>query len=130
MCQAAKEAVWLNGLLEDLGVEFRSPLIINGDNQGAPALARNPDTHPRSKHIDIQYRYTRELIHPGRIAVEYIPTKFMLAGALTKPLPRFEMLIEEMGVYRDESAVALRARRTVGDLVPPSQHHSTVPRSL
>jgi hypothetical protein len=61
MCQAAKEAVWLNGLLEDLGVELRTPLIIYGDNQGALALAQNPDFHPRSKHIDIQYHFTREL---------------------------------------------------------------------
>ncbi len=70
MCQAVKEAVWLDGLLEDLGVELRSPLIIHGDHQGALALAQNPDTHPRSKHIDIQYHYNRELIHAERIAVK------------------------------------------------------------
>ncbi len=95
MCQAAKEAVWLNGLLEDLGIELRSPLLIYGDNQGALALAQNHDSHPRSKHIDIQYHYTR--MRP----VKYIPTKLMIAGALTKPLPRpqFEKLIEAMGVY-------------------------------
>ncbi len=58
MCQAAKEAVWLNGLLEDSGVEVRSPLIIHSDNQGMLALAQNPDTHPCSKHINIQYHYT------------------------------------------------------------------------
>ena len=58
MCQAAKEAVRLNGLLEDLGIEFRTPLIIYGDNQGALALALNPDSHPRSKHVDIQYDFT------------------------------------------------------------------------
>jgi len=79
MCQAAKEAVWLNGLLEDFGIELRSPFIIYGDNQGALALAQNPDTHPRSKHVDIQYHYTRELIHEGRIAVKYIPTRLMIA---------------------------------------------------
>ena len=53
MCQAAKEAVWLSGLLEDLGIELQSPLIIYGDNQGALALAQNPDTHPRSKHTSV-----------------------------------------------------------------------------
>lgn len=50
MCQAAKEVVWLNGLLEDLKIELRSPLIIYGDNQGALALALNPDSHLGSKH--------------------------------------------------------------------------------
>jgi hypothetical protein len=38
MCQAAKEAAWLTGFLEDLGIHLRSPLIVLGDNQGALAL--------------------------------------------------------------------------------------------
>ena len=101
MCQAAKEAVWLSGLLEDLGIELRSPLIIYGDNQGALALVQNPDTHLRSKHINIQYHFTQDLVRAGRIAVKYIPTKLMITDALTKPLPRpqFSMLVEAMGVY-------------------------------
>ena len=54
MCQAAKEAVWLTGLLEDLGIDLRAPPVIFLDNQGALALAQNPVFHPRSKHIAIQ----------------------------------------------------------------------------
>ena len=67
MCQATKEAVWLSGLLEDVGIELPPLLIICscGDNQGALALALNPDTHPRSKHVDIQYHFTRELVRAG-----------------------------------------------------------------
>ena len=86
MCQAAKEAAWLKGLLEDLGIEPRSPLIIYGDNQDAPALALNPDSHTRSNHINIQYHFTRELVHAGRIAIKYLLTKLMIADVLTKPL--------------------------------------------
>ncbi len=61
MCRAAKEAAWLNGLLEDLDIELRTPFIY-GDNQGALALALalNLGYHPRSKRIDIQYHFTRE----------------------------------------------------------------------
>ena len=101
MCQAAKEAVWLSGLLEDLGIELRSLLIIYSDNQGALALAQNLDTHPRSKHVDIQYHFTQDLVCAGQIAVKYIPTKLMITDALTKPLPwpQFSMLAEAMGVY-------------------------------
>ena len=101
MCQVAKEAVWLSGLLEDLGIELRSLLIIYSDNQGALALAQNPDTHPRSKHVDIQYHFTWDLVCAGRIAVKYIPTKLMITDALMKPLPQpqFSMLVEVMGVY-------------------------------
>ena len=101
MCQAAKEAVWLTGLLEDLGLDLRSPLIVYGDNQGAPVLTQNPVFHPRSKHIAIQYHFTRELVQTGQPVVKYIPTKAMVADALMKALPRPQhvALTEMMGVY-------------------------------
>ena len=72
MCQAAKEAVWLTGLLN---IELRSPLIIFSDSQGALALAQNTVFHPRSKHIAIQYHFTRELVQNNQSVVQYIPTE-------------------------------------------------------
>ena len=61
---------------------------VNADNQGSNiALARNPVFHDRSKHIDIQYHYTRDLVKEKRIKLEYVPTKDMLADLLTKSLP-------------------------------------------
>ena len=100
MCQAAKEAVWLTSLLKDFDIELRSPIIIFGDSQGALALAQNPVFHPRSKHIAIQYHFTRELVQANQIAISYIPTKAMVADALTKALPRPQhvILTQMMGV--------------------------------
>jgi hypothetical protein len=57
-----------------------------GDNQGALSLANNPENHQRTKHIDVQYHYTRELVESGALITEYCPTSQMLADALTKPL--------------------------------------------
>ena len=105
MCQAAKEAVWLTGLLEDLGIDLETPIIIFGDNQGALALAQNPVFHPRSKHIATQYHFTRDLVHSQQIAVKYISTKIMLADALTKALPRpqHNSLAKLLGVYTTDT---------------------------
>jgi len=75
MGQAVQEAVWLTSLLEDFCIELRTPPIIVGDSQGALALAQNPVFHPRSKHIAIQYHFTRELVHTGQFILKYIPTK-------------------------------------------------------
>jgi len=41
--------------------------------------------HPHSKHIDIQYHFTRELVQPGRIIVKYIHTKTMIAYSQLAP---------------------------------------------
>ena len=49
MCQAAKEAVWLTGLLKDFNIELRSPLVIFSNSQGALTLAQNPVFHPISQ---------------------------------------------------------------------------------
>jgi hypothetical protein len=53
--QATKEAIWLRNLLKELlqGGERPAATIIYGDNQGAIALAKNPQFHARSKHINI-----------------------------------------------------------------------------
>jgi hypothetical protein len=49
--RAAQEAIWLRQLLEQLGFKQDSPTKLQGDNQGAIALAKNPGDHPQSKHI-------------------------------------------------------------------------------
>jgi hypothetical protein len=59
---------------------------IYSDNQGCIALAENPKDHARSKHIDVQYHYTRQLVEYGKIKLDYCPTEDMLADVLTKPL--------------------------------------------
>jgi hypothetical protein len=56
------------------------------DNQGCIALAENPENHARSKHIDVQYHYTRQLVEYGKIKLDYCPREDMLADVLTKPL--------------------------------------------
>jgi len=85
MCQAAKEAISLEGLLEGFGIDPKTSMVIYGDNQGALALTQNPIFHPRSKHIDIQYHFTRELVQPGRIILKYIHKKAMVAQSQLAP---------------------------------------------
>jgi hypothetical protein len=53
--QATKEAIWLRNLLLELhGLQDKAhTTVIYGDNQGAIALAQNPQFHARIKHIDI-----------------------------------------------------------------------------
>ena len=106
LCNAAKEAVWLRNLLASLGFEEYAAqgTLIYGDNQGSLRLVANPEMHARSKHIDVQYHYVRELAEQGMIKVEYIPTAEMAADCLTKPLKRqlhernMELLGLEKGV--------------------------------
>jgi len=89
MTQASKEIIWLQVLIEELGalthIEQMSTLY--GDNQGALALAHNPEYHARTKHIDIQYHFVRELVWAERVYLEYCTSADMIADVMTKGLP-------------------------------------------
>ena len=78
---------------------------ISGDNQRSLKLVANPEIHSRSKYIDVQYHYVRELTQQGLIEVEYIPTAEMAADILTKPLKRqlHERNLELLGFEKGAS---------------------------
>ena len=57
--------------LHDLGCEQVNSTVIYEDNQGCMAMAHNPISHKRMKHIDIRYHYLREVVQDGVIEIQY-----------------------------------------------------------
>ena len=100
LCGATQETVWLRNLLQDVGFSQKEPTCIAEDNQGAMCLAKNPKDHTRTKHIDIKYHYTRQIIEEKKLRLRYVPTGKMVADTLTKGLPRvkFAEFCSEMGI--------------------------------
>lgn len=102
--QATREAIWLRRLLQELqGITKTGELpttVIFGDNQGAIALTKNPEHHERSKHISIQWYFTREKVEEGLVDIRYTPTSKQVADGLTKALPRgpFETFRKALGL--------------------------------
>lgn len=88
--QATKEAIWLRSLLTELHANRSKTqaTIIYGDNQGAISLAKNPQFHARTKHIDIQHHFVREKQEEGLVDIRYINSAEQVADGLTKALPR------------------------------------------
>ena len=83
---AVREAVWLRLLLEELGLKQQGATLLWQDNQGAIAIAKNPESHSRTKHIDVKHHYIRQCVEEKMIHVDYCPTEKMLADIFTKPL--------------------------------------------
>jgi len=90
MTQAAKEILWLRVLLDEIGAfEHIAPMAtLYSNNQGAIALAHNPEYHARTKHIDIQYHFRRDLVTSEKIHLRFCPGTEMIADIMTKGLPR------------------------------------------
>jgi hypothetical protein len=85
--EAIKEFVWLTSLFDGIGsLKTCNSKILLTDNQSAIDLSKNPEYHARSKHIDIQYHYVREIIQSGQVSLKYVSTKDNIADVLTKPL--------------------------------------------
>jgi hypothetical protein len=51
-------------------------------------MAKNPQYHGKSKHIDIKYHFVRDLVGDKTIKLKYCPTKEMVADILTKGVAR------------------------------------------
>ena len=86
--QATKEAIWLRGLLKEVGHDTKEPVTIYSDNQGCISLAKNPVYHAKSKHIDIQHHFVREKVSNGAVNILYQGTEQMVADSLTKGVQR------------------------------------------
>ncbi len=93
MAIAATTAKWLQSLLADVGYDtiVRDPVVLHVDNQGALAWAKNPVDHSRSKHVDVQYHWIRELVVRRVIELQWVKTADMRADFLTKPLGRLAL---------------------------------------
>ena len=88
LLQTTKESLWIQRLLNELGRTAENANVIYEDNQGAIALANNPEHHAQTKHIDVQYHFMRDSMENERVKLKYCLTKEMIADALTKSLAR------------------------------------------
>jgi len=99
---AAKEAIWLGRLFVGLQQPSSFPIPLLIDNQLAIAIAKNPEFHDRTKHIDIRYHFLRHKVESGDITLDYVPTNNQSADVLTKGLARekHEKFSKELGLRR------------------------------
>lgn len=86
LTEAAKEAIWLKGLMNELGFK-QGAVEIHCDSQSAIALAKNAVHHERTKHIQRRFHFIRDTITDGETKVLKISTVYNPADMLTKVLP-------------------------------------------
>uniref|UniRef100_A0A2N9I1U4 Reverse transcriptase Ty1/copia-type domain-containing protein n=1 Tax=Fagus sylvatica TaxID=28930 RepID=A0A2N9I1U4_FAGSY len=87
IAHASAELVWLRSLLSELGVPSPSTPILWCDNIGATYLTANPLFHARTKHIEIDFHFVRDLVSSKTVSVQFISSKDQVADTFTKPLP-------------------------------------------
>lgn len=86
LADAAAELRWLASLLTELHMPITFAPFLWCDNIGATYLASNPVFHARTKHIEIDYHFVRELVSTKQLTIQFISSKDNLADIMTKPL--------------------------------------------
>ena len=91
--------LWMQKLLRDYGI-CQEHLTLYCDNTCAINISKNPVQHSRTKHIEIQHHFIRELVEDGTLTLEFIHTDDQKADLFTKPLDskQFEFLHQNIGV--------------------------------
>lgn len=85
LTEASKEAIWLRGLVNEIGIKQES-ILIHCDSQSVICLTKNQVYHARTKHIAVMYHRIRDWVATGEISVEKIHTDENAADILTKPV--------------------------------------------
>jgi hypothetical protein len=99
--KAAKEALWLRGLVRELGIQ-QCGVQFHCDSHSVIYLANNQVYHARAKHIDVRFHKIRELVATGELLLENIHTFENAANMLTKPVTtiKFKHRLDLINVSR------------------------------
>jgi histone deacetylase 1/2 len=75
LANATAEVMWIQTLLNEMGVSQSKATVLWCDNIGATYLSANLVFHARTKHIEVDYHFVRE-----RVAQKLLDNRFISSG--------------------------------------------------
>ena len=96
MANATAEIMWVQTLLQELGVRAPTSARLWCDNIGATYLSANPVFHARTKHIEVDFHFVRERVAQGLLQIRFVSTDDQVADGFTKALP-----VRQLEVFRN-----------------------------
>ncbi|GJU01314.1 ribonuclease H-like domain-containing protein [Tanacetum coccineum] len=100
----------LRNLLRELHTPLTSATLIYCDNLSAVYLSCNPVQHERTKHIEIDIHFVRNLVAVGQVRILHVPSRYQFAYIFTKGLP--SALFEE---FRSSLSIRCPLALTAGE---------------
>ncbi|GKC84843.1 ribonuclease H-like domain-containing protein, partial [Tanacetum coccineum] len=103
------ETAWLCNLLRELHSPLLKATLVYCDNVSAVYMSANPVQHQRTKHIEIDIHFFRDMVTAGHVRVLHVPSQFKYADIFTKGLP--SALFED---FRSSLSIRLPPAPTAG----------------
>ncbi|GJY19940.1 ribonuclease H-like domain-containing protein [Tanacetum coccineum] len=107
---AVAETCWLRNLLRELHTPLSFATLVYCDNVNVVYLSCNPVQHQRTKHIEIDIHFVRDLVAAGQVRVLHVPSRYQFADIFIKGLPL--TLFEE---FRSSLSVRCPPAPTAGE---------------
>ncbi len=87
-----QDMLYMKNILESLGLKIKLPMVLEMDNQGVVYQANNWSIGGRTRHIDVQSVFLRELKEAGVLVIKWIAGVVNEADIFTKNLdgPTFQ----------------------------------------
>ncbi|GKD91482.1 ribonuclease H-like domain-containing protein [Tanacetum coccineum] len=108
VANAVAETCWLRNLLLELHTPLSFATFVYYDNVSAVYLSCNLVQHQRTKHIEIDIHFVRDLVAAGQVRVLHVLSRYQFADIFTKGLP--SALFEE---FRSSLSVRCSLASTV-----------------
>ena len=83
LSEIGREIIWLCNFFDEIGVEYETPQIFC-DSSSAINWSKDPIQHQRTKHVEIDYYYIREIVAAEKVHLFKIDTKANPADVFTK----------------------------------------------
>jgi len=81
-------------LLRELHITLPYSPRLLCDNTSSIFIASNPVTKSRSKHINIDYHFVRELVAGKTLSLCFVPSHLQLANVFTKEVAKLQFLLD------------------------------------
>ncbi|GJU65716.1 ribonuclease H-like domain-containing protein [Tanacetum coccineum] len=78
VANAVAKTCWLRNLLRELHTHLSSARLFYCDNVSVVYLSCNPVQHQRTKHIEIDIHFVRDLVATGQVRVPHVPSRYQL----------------------------------------------------
>ncbi|GJU52734.1 ribonuclease H-like domain-containing protein [Tanacetum coccineum] len=81
------ETAWVRNLLRELHSPLMTATLVYCDNVSAVYMSTNPAQYQRTKHIEIDIHFVRDMVTVGHVRVLRVLCRFQYADIFTKELP-------------------------------------------
>ena len=100
LAHTSAEVTWICKIFKDIAFPLSKVPVLWCDNVSAISLASNPVFHARTKHVEIDYHYIRELVLASLLHVRFVPSHNQIAYIHTKPLSKawFQLLKSKLSL--------------------------------